>query len=236
MGRILIVDDDQDFVNLLKKWLEEDGHEVFHAGEAFQAGEFMDKYRFDLAIIDVNIPHRNGLDLLRAIRNSVRFKLLPVIVVSSRQSKHDIAKAATLDVAGYLLKPIERKSFMERIQVFFKMLPARTAADAEIDQRSQIAVSEFVARIPVHVVRINDVGIVLESPKEIPTDVIGDLKSYIFTVVGIDSCPMRVLSAAHDEERNIHVTRLVFEKIHPDDLTKWKVFVSRQLAIGKPIA
>jgi CheY-like chemotaxis protein len=67
----------------------------------------------DLAILDLNVPKNDGLEILAAIRGSERYAPVPVMVLTSSSSPADTARAQALGVTRHLIKPLELEQFME---------------------------------------------------------------------------------------------------------------------------
>ena len=69
--------------------------------------------RFQLLILlDINMPHMDGMETLKAIRNTSEFKHLPVVMLTTSSSESDIKKAYDHGANAYLTKPVEEKDFV----------------------------------------------------------------------------------------------------------------------------
>ncbi|MEO8131311.1 MAG: response regulator, partial [Bryobacteraceae bacterium] len=69
----------------------------------------------DLILMDLNMPKVSGLELLRKLRSSTRFKQVPIAICTSSNSPEDREEAMSLGIDGYIAKPIELKSFLEGV-------------------------------------------------------------------------------------------------------------------------
>lgn len=88
--RILVVDDDPDILVYLSMLLEDNGYVVESAGDTASAFAAVDRFRPDLVLVDVLMPGRSGLDLVVTLRRDVRWKDIPVIVITGNdQVLHD---------------------------------------------------------------------------------------------------------------------------------------------------
>ena len=74
-----------------------------------RAGKFADAVRPDIILLDVNLPKKNGFEVLAEIKQDPDLKRIPVIILSTSGSKHDIRKAYELHANCYLIKPVEPK-------------------------------------------------------------------------------------------------------------------------------
>ena len=87
MATILCVDDDQHLVGLIRYALERDGYRVLVAHTGREALRMIRAARFDLIILDVNIPDINGFKVLSALRT---FSQVPVVLLTARALEEDI--------------------------------------------------------------------------------------------------------------------------------------------------
>jgi CheY-like chemotaxis protein len=82
------------------------------------AGEFEDRKRFPtpcLVLLDLNLPRRSGLDVVKWMREQPRFRSLPVVFLTSSSQTRDIRSAYTLGANGYLVKPASSEKLIELI-------------------------------------------------------------------------------------------------------------------------
>ncbi|MEX2523823.1 MAG: sigma-54 dependent transcriptional regulator [Gammaproteobacteria bacterium] len=112
--RILIVDDDDDILRLLEKWLTADGFEVIKAVSSEEALEILESTRPNLVISDIFMGGMNGLDLLARIREDN--PLLPVIMLSGQAKIPDAVKATHLGSAAFLTKPVKHTELREQVK------------------------------------------------------------------------------------------------------------------------
>lgn len=112
MSSILIIDDSEDLVNLLKDELTARGHEVLTASDGGEGVELAKKQP-DLIILDIMMPNMNGYDVCRAIRDEV---LCPIIFLSAKQSEADRVKAFSLGGDDFVVKPFGLRELLARIE------------------------------------------------------------------------------------------------------------------------
>ena len=72
-----------------------------------------------LILLDLNMPRMNGLELLNIIKHDEALKQIPVIVLTTSSEDSDRAQSFELNVAGYMIKPIEYKEFIELIKTLY---------------------------------------------------------------------------------------------------------------------
>ena len=94
MKKILIAEDEEVLLNVLKDRFEAEGWEVTTARDGEEAVESIKKIRPDLVLLDLLMPKKDGFEVLKEIRGDPEFKTLPIIVVlSNLGSDEDIKKA-----------------------------------------------------------------------------------------------------------------------------------------------
>jgi len=121
--RILFVDDEPAFLEGLRRGLrgQRDAwemHFVQSADEALQAVEGVD---FDVVVTDVNMPGRDGLELLVALRESDRTRAIPVIILTGRGERDIKRRALDLGATDLLNKPVEREDLVARLRSVLKL-------------------------------------------------------------------------------------------------------------------
>jgi two-component system chemotaxis sensor kinase CheA len=102
--RILIADDSLTTRTLEKSILEFAGYEVVTAADGEEAWRLLQERSADLVVSDVEMPHLDGFGLTRTIRGSARFRNLPVVLVSRRESDEDKARGLEAGADAYLEK------------------------------------------------------------------------------------------------------------------------------------
>ncbi|HVF53499.1 MAG TPA: hybrid sensor histidine kinase/response regulator [Actinomycetota bacterium] len=101
---ILVADDSITTRNLERMTLESAGYAVKTAPDGQQAWRMLQTDRFDLVVTDLNMPHLNGLDLIRRIKGNARTQNVPVILLTSMGSAEDIARGMEVGADGYIVK------------------------------------------------------------------------------------------------------------------------------------
>lgn len=127
--RILIVDDEQDILDLLRFNLENEGYETATATDGLQALEAA-KSRPDLIILDVMLPGKDGWEVMRELRQSPITQKIPVIFLTAKSGEIDEVVGLELGADDYILKPISMRKLLARVKaVFRKAQPASAEQD-----------------------------------------------------------------------------------------------------------
>lgn len=112
----LIVDDQQTMRSLIKGCLRQLEYSKFHEAENVSAAiDILTKNQIDFVILDWNMPTTPGIELLKVIRNSSRWKDIPVLMVTSEAEQDKIMEAIKAKVSGYIIKPVKTEVLAEKI-------------------------------------------------------------------------------------------------------------------------
>lgn len=103
--KILIVDDVEDFVDLLRVKLESWGYAVVTAFDGLKGLEQSRKEMPDLILLDIMMPKMNGFDMVQALKNDITIQDIPVVMVSAKNDPETLNRAKMLGVNDYIWKP-----------------------------------------------------------------------------------------------------------------------------------
>ena len=117
MAHILIVDDEQNIREIIKKYALFDGYEVSEAADGMEAVEKCRSCTYDLIIMDVMMPELDGFSACREIR---RTQDVPVIMLSARGEEYDRIHGFELGVDDYVVKPFSPRELMMRVSAVLK--------------------------------------------------------------------------------------------------------------------
>ncbi len=113
MTKILLVDDDPDFRAILKKTLTAKGYEVVTAGDGVRGLQAVMDVPLDLILLDLHMPHRDGLETLRLIR-AVQAQS-KIMILTGYMSEAEQVEARKWGVSDVMLKPISMKLLIDTI-------------------------------------------------------------------------------------------------------------------------
>jgi len=129
-ARILVVDDEPQIRRVLKSALSAQGYEVFDVRNGEEALDAIRERRFDLILLDVNMPGIGGLEACRRIRPTSD---VAIIMLTVRDAEQD--KVAALDAGAddYVTKPFSTPELMARIRAALRRLPVAGTASTMLD-------------------------------------------------------------------------------------------------------
>ena len=115
--RLLIVDDEVEFLETVSERLEQRDFEVTTASEGADALEIAKRDRFDLAVVDLRMPGMDGRELLEALKKEHKF--LEVIVLTGYGSVESAFECSKLGAFGYLSKPFDLDELLKVLKDAF---------------------------------------------------------------------------------------------------------------------
>ena len=119
MFKVLIIDDEKSFANLLGLILSEYDFTVKIANNVGQAFKALNQFRPDIVLLDVKLPHNNeGLDFLKKLRNIPEHRQTPVIILSAKVQLHEVNAGIEAGASLYLCKPILIDEVIKHIKRF----------------------------------------------------------------------------------------------------------------------
>jgi CheY-like chemotaxis protein len=115
--KILIADDLPDNVSLLSRYMENEGYTFISACNGIETLEKTRSEMPDLILLDVNMPEKDGLEVLHEIRMDPVIEHIPVIIITAaRPAPSDIQSALNLGADDYVTKPFDRRELLARIR------------------------------------------------------------------------------------------------------------------------
>lgn len=113
VAKILLVDDEEPIQRMLEFPLQKDGYEVVIAGDGEEAVERFDSQPFDLVVLDIMLPKKDGLEVCREIRAK---STVPIIMLTARADEVDKVIGLELGADDYMTKPFSLREFRSRVR------------------------------------------------------------------------------------------------------------------------
>ncbi|WP_331774160.1 response regulator transcription factor [Sulfurospirillum sp. 1612] len=131
--KILLLEDETMLRNSIREYLESLGHEIACFSNGTEAYEVLKKERYDLLLLDINVPKLNGLELLEALNKTKH--ATTTIFISAMIDIEDISHAYELGAADYLKKPFHLKELAFKINQIKKEQNARELQQVVLSKR-----------------------------------------------------------------------------------------------------
>jgi two-component system OmpR family response regulator len=117
MQKVLLIDDDQELVEMLKEYLEQENFEVNVAHDGATGSQLALQQTHDIVILDVMMPRLNGIDTLKSIRQHSN---VPVIMLTARGDNTDRILGLELGADDYVPKPCTPREIVARIRAILR--------------------------------------------------------------------------------------------------------------------
>ncbi len=127
---ILVVEDEEAFVDALTVGLKREGFLVVVARDGVEALAQFDKYKPDVVLLDVMLPRMSGIDVCRHIRTKSK---VPVIMVSAKTSEIDTVVGLEVGADDYITKPYRLRELVARIRAVMRRTPNSIPGDLDDD-------------------------------------------------------------------------------------------------------
>lgn len=124
-SRILLVEDDMNLGFVVSDNLEEAGYVVIHCPDGQSAWEQFLKKPFDLILLDIMLPKKDGFTLARDIRK--KNEMIPLLFLTAKSMEEDKVNGFELGADDYITKPFNMKELLLRIEVFLRRTRALSA-------------------------------------------------------------------------------------------------------------
>ena len=115
MAKIVVIEDDITFLDLLRVHLASAGHEVLTAEDAALGLRAVITEGPDLILLDLTVPYLDGFEMIKALRNDPATEAIPVIVLTGRGDDETFAEARRLGASHFLTKPVARDVLIRAI-------------------------------------------------------------------------------------------------------------------------
>jgi CheY-like chemotaxis protein len=120
---LLAEDDDVDTMTVKRALMDiEITSELVHVTSGEEALQYLRDERNKkpfLILLDLNMPKMNGIEFLKVVKGNDALKSIPVVVLTTSKEEHDVAETFAHGIAGYIVKPIDYRQFVEAIKAIW---------------------------------------------------------------------------------------------------------------------
>ncbi len=142
MARILIAEDDREIAMLEKDYMEINGFEAVIAEDGIKAMELLEKESFDLIVLDIMMPGKNGYDICRQVRDKID---IPILLVTAKTESADKIRGLGLGADDYVVKPFDPAELAARVKSHLQRYERLTRRAGEQSEYSAPLVREYDA-------------------------------------------------------------------------------------------
>ncbi len=115
---ILFAEDDNSLAFMVKDALEEEGYKVIHCADGQTAIDTFDKDKFDICLLDIMMPYKDGYTVAKKIRQ--QSDVIPVLFLSTKTLEEDRLKGYETGADDYIAKPFSMPELLKKIEVFLR--------------------------------------------------------------------------------------------------------------------
>src|SRR2546421_3011046 len=128
-GRVLVIEDDAEITDVLRRSLRHEGYEVRTAGDGAEALDRAAEFIPDLVVLDLGPPRLDGLEVCKQLRADSD---VPILILTARTETDDRVTGLDSGADDYLVKPFERQEFLARIRALLRRRPPRGSATLSV--------------------------------------------------------------------------------------------------------
>lgn len=148
--KVLVVDDEEPILELLKYNLEKGGYEVKTAPDGMKAVEIAKKFHPDLVLLDIMMPKMDGVETCRQIREIPEMQKAFIVFLTARAEEYSEVAAFDVGADDYITKPIKPRALMSRISALFR----RESKKAPVS--STISIGDLTIDRASYTIKVND--------------------------------------------------------------------------------
>ncbi|MEL6637565.1 MAG: response regulator transcription factor [Bacteroidota bacterium] len=152
-NRILLVEDDQNFGDVLRSYLEMHDYEVTLATDGVEGLESYKKGNYDLCIFDVMMPKKDGFTLAKEIREIDT--TMPIIFLTAKTMKEDVLEGFKIGADDYISKPFNSEELLYRIQAILKRSQGKGGENKE-EEEKEFEIGQYHFNFPLRILTLRD--------------------------------------------------------------------------------
>jgi two-component system, OmpR family, alkaline phosphatase synthesis response regulator PhoP len=150
MHKVLVVDDEEPILELLKYNLEKGGYEVKTASDGSRAVDIARKFIPDLVLLDIMMPKMDGVETCRMLRDIPELQQTFVVFLTARSEEYSEVAAFDVGADDYITKPIKPRALMSRLSALFRRDSKKSSPT------SLITVGDLTIDRTSYTIKVND--------------------------------------------------------------------------------
>lgn len=223
-NKILIAEDDEDIIGLLKLYLEKDGYELILANDGEEAFAKVLQNDISLAILDIMMPKMNGYELTKKLREVTQ---IPILILSAKNQDSEKILGLDLGADDYLTKPFNPLEVLARVRSLLRRSYEFKAENVEND--NIITLGEVTLDDNARIIRKNGEEIQFTATEYKIVALLMKKPGRVFTKAQIYECINEEYYQSDDNSLMVHIYR-IREKIESD--SKNPIYVKTVRGLG----
>lgn len=146
LGHILIIEDEEHIVELIKFNLENNGYKVSFALDGQKGLELIENEQPDLVLLDLMLPKVDGIDICNRVKNNKNLKDIPIIMLTAKSGETDKIIGLEIGADDYITKPFSVRELLARIKVILR----RYHKTKDVNLEGSLSVDDLVIDIDKH--------------------------------------------------------------------------------------
>ncbi|MGK9043491.1 response regulator [Mammaliicoccus vitulinus] len=130
--KVLVVDDEQSIVTLLKYNIEQAGYQVIVAYDGVQALEKVNEEKPDLVVLDVMLPEKDGIEVCKTIRSDKN--QVPILMLTAKDDEFDRVLGLELGADDYMTKPFSPREVVARVKAILRRVGQIESRNSDDDE------------------------------------------------------------------------------------------------------
>jgi two-component system chemotaxis response regulator CheY len=110
--KVMTADDSPTVRKILKSILIDAGYSVVEAQNGQEAIDMLDYHKIDMLVTDLNMPSMNGIELIRAVRQTPGYRFMPIIMLTSESQEHMKIEGRKAGASGWVTKPFNSNQLL----------------------------------------------------------------------------------------------------------------------------
>jgi two-component system alkaline phosphatase synthesis response regulator PhoP len=177
-GRILVVDDEPDILDLVKYNLDKEGYDVSSVLTGEEALQITQKIHPDLILLDLMLPGLDGLEVCKTLKKQADTSEIPIIMLTAKGEESDVVTGLEIGADDYISKPFSPKVLIARVRAMMRRKKQATQSDAE---KKYIRIHEFEIDPGRHIVTYRDEPVNLTYTEFRLLQILADRPGWVFT-------------------------------------------------------
>ncbi len=115
--KVLVIDDENDILLIIKSALHEEGYDVTTANNGYDGLALAEDASPDLIILDIMMPEMDGFEVLQQLRENEKTARIPIVILTGMSSKDKIREALNKGIDYYIVKPFEYQDLVSKVKI-----------------------------------------------------------------------------------------------------------------------